>query len=470
MADDQNIKTMDINDLVRELSKSSTNPVVPTPPLAPSSQAPRPSFPTPKPLMPPPMASPLPKPFVPPAPPNPPLPKQEMPRPQFSVPPQSLNQSMSGQVKPAPTPTPATPTPATPGVKEYQSSIRTMNEDISKIRQGQQPMGVPIPRKVEQATPVPQPVAPKPSMPSQQFKVPSINLGETQKTGPMAQTKDISRPATTPKIEPKPEIYIPEGGPKGGNRNMLFLGIGALAVVAGFAYWFFVLRAPAPEIVIETPTPTATPVPTPTPTLLSMFSGVQKESISIKSENPLPSFVTDIFTNVVVDSGGLRVVEAVDIQTPSLSYGFSDLLVKLKLNIPSELLNNLGADSAVFIYGQKELFDSKGQIRTGAMPERRVVLVGEVKDSLVASQSGKNWELKMPTDLSVILQLDTKKQMSVDFADNSYRGAGIRFNNYPYADKSIDYTVITATNGKSYIVIGNSREAVYLVIDKLKGF
>ncbi len=44
MADDQNPKTMDINDLVRELSKSSTSPATPSP----APQAPRPPFPTPK--------------------------------------------------------------------------------------------------------------------------------------------------------------------------------------------------------------------------------------------------------------------------------------------------------------------------------------------------------------------------------------------------------------------------------------
>src|SRR3989338_9387336 len=83
MADYKNTtKTMDINDLVRELSKSSTTPVAPTPPPAPSSQAPKPSFPAP--------VSPTLKPFIPtpaPSPIKPPMPKpMETPRPQFTAP------------------------------------------------------------------------------------------------------------------------------------------------------------------------------------------------------------------------------------------------------------------------------------------------------------------------------------------------------------------------------------------------
>ena len=221
MADDQKPKTMDINDLVRELSKSSTSPAASTP--TPAPQAPRPSFPTSpsinsgpsaKPPMPPPVPSSQPKPTeflrrlkhdqeT--------TPRPEMPKPQFNTLPPSF-----GQPKPASTPSspsssgsPAAPS-TTPGVKEYQSSIRTMDEDISKIKQGQKPTGIDVPRKVEQVVPVPQPLPPKPAMPSQQFKIPSVNLGEAQKTGPLAQSKNIPRPPSAPNGEPKPQIYVPQ--------------------------------------------------------------------------------------------------------------------------------------------------------------------------------------------------------------------------------------------------------------------
>lgn len=473
MADEQNTKpkTMDINDLVRELSKSSTTPVAPTSPTAPSSQAPRPSFPTP--------VSPIPKPFIPLRPPStpasgptaPPSAKpMDPPRPQFTTPPK-------------PVPPPSTPLP-TPGVKEYQSSIRTMNEDISNIKQGQQPTGVPVPRKVEQVTPTPSagsgPSA-KPTMPSQQFKVPSVNLGETKKTSPLAQSKDFSKPSfptpppssakptipAKPLTEPKPQIYIPQEGQKMGNRDALFLAIGGVALVAGFAYWFFVIRAPAPEIVIETPTPTA--IPTPTPTLEAMFSGVQKEGIIIKASNQLSSFVSDV-AGMVIDPGAFKKLEATDTQTPPVTYNFSDLVAKLTLKIPAELISNIGNDSAIFVYGQRESFDTKGNLQAGATASNRIIIVAELTNPSNSAEIATNWETSLSSDFKTLFTLGKSYKDQTSFTDNSYRSTNIRFWNFPYADRSIDYSMVVASNGKTYFVITNSREAMFGTIDRLKGF
>lgn len=461
MADDQKPKTMDINDLVRELSKSSTIPVASTPPLAPSTQAPRPSSPT--------MVSPAPKPFIPvtpvPPPPVKPTPPKlpETPMPQFNAPLPPLS-----QVKPA---VPATPPSTTFGVKEYQSSIRTMSEDISKLKQGQKPMGVDVPRKVEQV-PISKPVVPQPTVPNQQFKVPTVNLGETQKTGPMAQSKDF-KPPTAPKVESKQQIYVPpEGGQKGINRNMLFLGIGAMAVVAGFSYWFFVLKSSTPKIVVESPTPTPevteTPVPTPIPTLTSIFFGTPKQTISITAKNTLASFVGDVTSRVVVDSGSFKMIEAMDVQTPSVSYGFFELLSKLALTIPTELVNNFGIDSAMFIYGQKESFDVNGNLKVGVTAPNRIVIVAEIKDLSSASQIVNAWEASLSSDFNTLFSLGKASKVQIGFLDNSYQGVSIRYKNFPYADITIDYSIVQASNGKTYFVIADSREAMYATIGKLK--
>ena len=501
MADDKNTtKTMDINDLVRELSKSSTTPVAPTPPPAPSSQAPKPSFPAP--------VSPTPKPFIPtpaPSPIKPPMPKpMETPRPQFTAPlPIQPKQSLGAEsrtldsssksnmdlgrigAKPVPPPSAPTPPPAVSGVKEYQSSIRTMSEDISNIKQGQKPTGIDVPRKVEQLVPTaPQPMPPKLVVPSQQFKVPSINLGETKKTGPLTQSKDFSKPAfptpppvssakpaipVKPLTESKTQIYVPQEGQKMGNRDMLFLGIGAVALVVGFAYWFFIIRAPAPEVVIETPTPTATSIPTPTPTLQTMFSGVQKESIIIKANNQLLSFVSDVM-GVVIDPGAFKILEATDAQTPPVIYNFSDLVAKLTFKVPAELISNIGNDSAVFVYGQRESFDAKGNLQIGATASNRIVIVAELTNPSGSAEIATNWETSLGSDLKALFTLGKSYKDQTSFTDNSYRNTNIRFWNFPYADRSIDYSMIVASNGKTYFVITNSREAMFGTIDKLKGF
>ncbi|GEM_PF-2752576 len=504
MADDQKPKTMDINDLVRELSKSSTTPVAPTPPLAPPIQAPRPSFPSapsagsgplvkpvtpapmvgspmagippvvPKPFVPmpstPPTVNPLPpKPFIPVTPiPAPIKPLQSKPletsRPQVNTPLPPFNQS-----KPAPAP--VVLPPPTSGVKEYQSSIRTMSEDISKLKLGQKPMGVDVPRKVEQ-TPVVKPVVPQPTNPSQQFKIPNVNLGEAQKTGPLAQTKDIKLPGTQ-KVEPtKPQIYVPPAGgdQRGLNRNMLFIGIGVVAIVAGFSYWFFVLRLPSPEVAVETPTPlaTETPAPTPTPTLDSIFSGTPKQNIALTPKDTLAFFVGDIMGKVVVDPESFKEIQALDAQMSSVSYNFSELMTKLALNIPGELMSNFGTDSAMFVYGQKESFDSKGNLKVGTVAPNRVVIVAEIKDPSGVSQVASTWEATLSSDLNALFALGKTSKVQTGFLDNLYRGVSIRYRNFPYADMSIDYSFVPASNGKNYFVVTNSREAMYATIDKLK--
>lgn len=453
MAEDQNTKpkTMDINDLVRELSKSSTSPVAPTPPSAPSSQAPRPPFPTP--------VSPTTKPFVPtpaPSPVNPPVPKpMDTPRPLFTPP-----------LKPVSPPSYSpTPPPTVSGVKEYQSSIRTMNEDISKLKQGQQPAGIPVPRKVEQTVPVvPVPVPPKPTVPSPQFKVPSVSLGETKKSGPLVQSKDIS----------KPQIYVPQESYPGGNRNMLFMAIGVVAVAAGFAYWFFVLRSPASEVVIETPTPTPTATPTPTPTLSSIFSGINTQTALVTTDETVSNFVKDINSGAINGGEFIKIYAKMYTSENELTLPITQLLDNFKLPYPVDLRDLISQDYGMFSYGQKEIFDTKGQVKTNAVVEKRLVFINEIKDTAMVAQLVKVWETDTGTDiaysLKTIFQFDPKKQQSKDFTENSYKEVVIRYKNFKYSDRSIDYAIVPASNGKSYLVISGSRESMYATIDKLKGF
>ena len=470
MADDQKPKTMDIDDLVRELSKSSTNPVAPTPPLAPASQAPRPSFPTPKPPMPAPF---MPKPTVPvtpiPPPVTPPQPKPlEMPKPQFNVPPQP---------KPAPAPLPTTPLP-TPGVREYQSSTRTMNEDISRLKQGLQPTGVPVPRKVEQIVPVPQPqpMPPKSAVPSQQFKVPSVNLGEAQKTGPLAQSKDFSRPGSAapmpikPKVESKTQIYVPQEGQKGGNRNMLFIGIGAVAVVAGFSYWFFVLRSPVPEVVIETPTPSVTP--TPMPILLSQIFGSPQQITVLTTENFLIGL-----TNKIEPSNwpakqftALSIVDETGNSYPnSKILGIFSASEDLKVNLSQQ-------EWQAVAYGQTEKFDGKGAQALSEKPTGRLVFLAKVANPDLFRTILDPWETffnqetkKLGKQLKDLGLPDLFASGGELFLDNTYKGVNIRYKNFPYPDKAVDYGIVSMPKyGTEYFFIANSRESAFAIIDFLQ--
>jgi hypothetical protein len=448
MADDQKPKTMDINDLVRELSKSSTSPV---PAPAPEPQASRPSFPTPKPAMPSPaggsMASPAPAPFMPkPAAPmtsTPPPVSSSQLKPQFNAPP-------LGQSKPTPAPSPVAPLP-TSGVKEYQSSIRTMNEDISKIKQGQKPTGIDVPRKVEQVVPVPQVVPPKPTVPGSQFKVPSVNLGETQKTAPMAPSKTIPSFPSAPKIEPKSQIYVPQERQKGGNRNVLFLGIGAVAIVAGFAYWFFVLRLSAPEVVIESPTPTPTQVPTSTPLPLERLGIAEK--ISIPSTSVFLSALTTEMNTKQLSIGQIRLFDIVD--ENQQKYSFKEFLSKL--SIDTSMLN----DSIGIFDNQEWVLGLYGQLGASQGSSVRPFIVLTQKDSTLATGLMNTWEPRIINDLAKLFNL-SKISAKLTFTSDTYSGVNFRFVRIPDKDLGVAYAII-----QDYLVLGSSRDSFRAVISVL---
>ena len=160
-------------------------------------------------------------------------------------------------------------------------------------------------------------------------------------------------------------------------------------------------------------------------------------------------------------------VEAIDAQNPSVSYGFVDLIAKLSLKVPSELISNFNTDSSGFIYGQRESFDANGNLRVGVTAPNKISMIAELKSPADASQALTNWESTMSSDLKILFSLGAVNKNQPGFLDNVYRGVSIRYRNFPYADKSIDYAIISAFNGKSYLVISNSRETMFSTIDKL---
>lgn len=447
MADDQGTKTTSIDNLINELTKQKSPqpaPFVPKP-VSPSV-TPQPQPFVPKPVVPP-MPAPAPKPIMPP----PFVPKpapQPMPRPAPVAP------SMS-----------ATPVPPPSPVKEYQSSIRTMSEDMSSLKTGQKPSGVSMPRTVEPPKPIAPPPAgglPKPPV-SPVIPGTQVKLGESQKTGPMAPSK-IPTPVPAPKKMEMPQIVIPEGGKKMGS-NFLYLGILVIVILAGAAYWFFMIRTPAVPVAEVTPTPTATP--TPVATLNQLLSDALPVSVDLSaSTNPLADFNTAITAQTV--SGGTLEKLNIKINAEGTEPSFADIMDKFLISYPAQLKTNLGAESVVLLYGQKEMFTAKGLPDTSATNVKKLIFVTEVNDLAMAASISQVWEPTMVNGFKGIFGLDTKKAASKTFLSNSYRETDIKYMNFTYPDKSLDYTAFLASNNKLYLIISNSREAVYGIIDKLK--
>ena len=74
----------------------------------------------------------------------------------------------------------------------------------------------------------------------------------------------------------------------------------------------------------------------------------------------------------------------------------------------------------------------------------------------------------MTDELKKLFNLDPKKATSEVFLDNIYSGTDIRYRNFPFADSSIDYAIVSLPKfNANYFVLTNSRESIYSAIDLL---
>ncbi|KKS24933.1 MAG: hypothetical protein UU83_C0015G0001 [Candidatus Jorgensenbacteria bacterium GW2011_GWF2_41_8] len=456
MADDQGSKTTSIDNLINELPKQKS--------FQPAPFSPKPVSPPAVSQSNPPVALPPPveraRPIMPSSVPDS-VSKPVMPPPFIPKPASQATQTVPPPIQPAERPKPV---PAPAPAKEYQSSIRTMSEDISSLKTGQKPSGVNIPRTIEPLKPaVPAPILPKPpvqpSTPGMQVK-----LGETQKTGPMAQAK-IPTPAPMPKKAEAPQIIIPEGGKKMVGGNLLYIGISLAVVLAGAAYWFFVIRTPAVPVAEETPMPTATA--TPAATLNQLLSNAVPIEIDLSvSADPTTDFNEAITAQTV--SGGTFDKLNIKINAEGAIPALTDIMDKFLVAYPAELKTNLGAESAVLLYGQKEVFTAKGLPDTSAINIKKLILVTEVNEPAMAASISKEWESAMADEFKNLFELDVKKAASKAFLNSLYGETDINYINFAYPDKTVDYAIVAASNGKNYLVIAGSREAMYEIIDILR--
>ena len=137
------------------------------------------------------------------------------------------------------------------------------------------------------------------------------------------------------------------------------------------------------------------------------------------------------------------------------------------LKYPNDLLQSLGSESVLLGYGQQEVFDKAGQ--KSILPNNnptKLVLIAESAVPLQMANSIRSWEQTITADLNSLFGLQLPKD--AQFMDNTYSGVAIRYINGPNPDTSIDYGIVSTANGKSYLVIAGSREAMYAAIDRLR--
>lgn len=438
--DDQSPKSdqSSIDDLVKELSRSQN--VSP----GPSSSSPTsslPSRPTQNPV--------------------------NLPRPTPSAPPVPM----------APAPVTPTPTPRASQVPQsYQSNIRTMKDDLSNLKSGQQPQGVNIPRTIDPPKPTTPPLAPTPkAIPAPPTKNSTAQMGQAQKTAPlpyMPATKvppsqSYSTPAPVKLPDVSSQMLVPEapasaGNPK--NRVILLGGIVVAAVVLVVAYWYFMIRQ-STEVVEATPIPTLSATPTATP--IDVFESVfpnKSGSITLPANGDPASAFQASLGLLPVDPGKIGTVSVVNLSpvgSSSEDLSVLGLFDRFLIQYPVEFKSLVSPHSVILVYGQQETFDAKGRPVANPSPTKRLVLVSEANSSLVDSL--KTWEASMTQALSGLLAFDKTKNKG-PFLDNSYQGASIRFKNFSNPDHTIDYTVMQY-GGRSYWIMSNSREAMFAAIN-----
>ncbi len=347
--------------------------------------------------------------------------------------------------------------------REYKSTIRTMADDIAKIKVGQQPSGTNLQKAV--TFPTPPVFQPKTAPISPQPPISSLPPPYFQPERP--------RPIITPPIAPRPQIQpspapesvlpVSSGKPKMVMYLLIILGV----LLIGVVYLF--LRSGNQEVTVSpTPEETATTTPTPVINLETTF-GSASESIPLAGG--IPEFLSEINNKTIV-AGELKNIRAyLTGPSPSETDGDLNFIRILDINAityPTQIKNTLGTDHAFLIYGQREVYDSKGKIIINAPPQKRLIFIIEVADPITFGQILTGWEANITDALAKLFELNKTKAASPDFLTNIYQSSTVKYRNFPYADRSIDYTLITGKNNKSYFIISNSREAIYTALDKFR--
>ena len=347
------------------------------------------------------------------------------------------------------------PKAETPGATVFKSSIRTMQEDISAIKKGQTPAGFQIEKQSEKDI-VPPPETPGPKITMPPKPAPEIRLGELEKSRPFPGIKPPS-PPPMPAVPPAGPVPKPAGlsVPMGGGINkkrLIFLAAGL--VIVAFLIWFFALRGLlVPEVAVS-PTPTLSVTPTSTPVSIEdSFSIVDSVSISLGADFTT-RFDNSINKEPLISSREPALYKVLN-PTSGNRYTLSEFLSGLLVQAPTELSAATNNSFFLSVIDKSDNVDGYG-------------LLIELNDPASALTAMGNWEGTMSQDLKDLFLLNLAKAAITTFLDNTYQGVAIRYRNFPDPNKTIDYAVVAAKNGKTYLVITNSREHIYSVIDKIK--
>lgn len=275
-----------------------------------------------------------------------------------------------------------------------------------------------------------------------------------------------------------PAIAIPPSSSSGtGFLKKAIYGVLGILVLAGIAYGVLSLMGGStPEpIASSTPTPSVSASASPTPALktlesyfgqrngmiqvtdLFMFDATKMESYRASLASLLPPPKTA--KNVLVTGAG----KPGDVLDAFGAYWAGDAG-------PTRASQTaLGDEYAFIVFGQSEIFDAQGLPVNDAPVQPRVAGIFELTDVSAIRQSMQQWEAGdgIVRDLRYLFDFDPSVSIVASFSDGTYRQITVRYRNFAYADRSIDWSIALASNGKSYLILSSSRESLFYIIDKL---
>ena len=296
-----------------------------------------------------------------------------------------------------------------------------------------------------------------------------LSVGRPTVGAPVSAKPGIPTLAPLPTSPTTLPIQIPSPAEKGGGKRWLVIaGIFLIVVLIGWGIASLLGGGTSP-----TPTPSASVSQTPAPTLaisprvttlLSYFPGTTQAVIT-------PITAASVASSVTATAPLARSVVPLSLQQPADTEepSAAELVAMFMSGAPSVLTSSLGNDAIVLAYGQVEGFDAQGTAVTHDPAEGRLILIMEVSDTNGVTQAMKTWEDSGMTDaLSPLLGVDPNQAIVTTFTEvPGTSGFPIRYRNFPYPDKSIDWGIAGASSNTNYLIISGSRESFLFATQQL---
>lgn len=355
-----------------------------------------------------------------------------------------------------PKPVSTSPQQTSPTRQEYQSSIRTMDSDISLIKGGQNLSGENIQKTftITPPKPISQPLQKDllPPAPPKEVQTPSQSKisGFTTKPGGLEGKFTIPSSDKSP-IKQESKIGIAISKPNYtifNNKQFLILGGIIVAILAGGLYWYFIWN-PAPIETVPTPTPTVSVVQP----VLSMFDkkfGLPNAIIVPRSENPVN------YLNSIVDLPGVGKFKSYLVKdNDNKTYAFQDFMTNTGAVGASNLTTISAGEWRFVLYGH---YDRNAQIVA------RPVIISMV-DGVKAKELMASWGTNSVfiNDMANLFGYKNNLYPGSVLVADQYNNVDFKYAKFPDKDYGVAYAIFL----DKYLIIASSRDSFRAVLDAL---